>query len=235
MTSLLLAVLFLQFPNHLLACLSNTDCSLNGICTHATATTSFCTCNSAWTGTNCDVLNVKPIHRNYAGYRRVDSNGKNISSWGASVLYSETDHKWHMWNAEIINNCGLDAWQSNMHIIHAVSDTPFGKYIYVDEVVPIFAGNPAVVRGPNGVWIMLFEHSIPSPCNFTICQCSNGSTTNQCNINQNNRHCNYNTARWPSYMSYASNPNGPWSKPELIPAFRDEGNQGDFVSLNLFL
>jgi hypothetical protein len=91
--------------------------------------------------------------------------------------------------------------------------------------VPVFAGNPAVVRGENGEWIMIFEHSWPPPCDFSVCTCDNGTTTAQCNAAQAAKDCNYNTARWPSYMAYATDPNGPWSTPEMIPAFRDEGGQ----------
>ena len=133
-----------------------------------------------------------------------------------------------MWVSEMSNHCGLTAWQQNTRIVHAVSDTPDGKYRFVNEVIPTFAANPAVVRGENGEYIMLFEHSWPPPCNYSKCTCSNGSTTQVCEEAMAAKHCNFNTARWPSYMAYATNPNGPWSTPELIPAYRDEGDQGDF-------
>ena len=177
-------------------------------------------------GSHCDVLAFTAAERR-SGYVRIQD-GANTSSWGASVLYSEVDQRWHMWVTEMINHCGLNAWQSNSRIVHAISNTAFGEYEFVDEVMPVFAANPAVVRGENGEWIMLFEHSDPPPCNFSICKCYNGSTTKQCNAAQAAKDCDYNKARWPSWLSYAWDANGPWSTPEIIPVFRDTGDQGDF-------
>ena len=208
-------------------CLSSTtapsiDCSLNGHCND----NNTCSCNPAWEGERCDVLSFQPARRDTGYRRKID--GRNISSWGASVLYSEIDQQWHMYVSEMVDHCGIDAWQSNSHIVHAVATNPYGTFKYVDEVVPIFAANPAVVRGENGEWIMIFEHSSPPPCNFTLCQCSDGWSTDQCQAKQKAKDCDYTRARWPSYLSHASNPNGPWSTPEMIPVFHDNGNQGDF-------
>ena len=69
-------------------CVSNLDCSLNGICDTKTG---FCECDPAWTGKNCGVLNVLPA-KVANGYNRTNS-----SSWGASVIADAEDAgKWHM-------------------------------------------------------------------------------------------------------------------------------------------
>lgn len=75
---------------------------------------------------------------------------------------------------------------------------------------------------------MIFEYSAAHPCGFQTCTCDNGTSTRECIARQAARHCDYEKARWPSYMAYSSDANGPWSEPELIPAFRDSGGQGDF-------
>ena len=213
---------FFASTSSLHGCITNADCSLNGICDDRQ-----CACEAAWTGPQCDRLAFTAALR-HSGYRHKSLSGTNTSSWGGSVLHSETDRRWHMWTSEIINNCGLNAWQSNSRIVHTVSDEPTGEFTFVDEVVPVFAHNPTVVRGEKGEYVMLFEYSEHHPCGFQTCSCDNGTTTQACIARQAARHCDYNRARWPSYMAFASDANGPWSEPELIPIFRDVGGQGDF-------
>lgn len=128
----------------------------------------------------------------------------------------------------MVNHCGLDAWQSNSRIVHAVSDEPMGDFAFVDEVVPVFAHNPTVVRGERGEFVMYFEYSAEHPCGYETCSCDNGTTTQACIARQAARHCDFDKARWPSYLAVADDANGPWSEPELIPVFRDSGDQGDF-------
>ena len=49
------------FPNGT-ACVVDEDCSLNGVCTTATATTNgACTCDPGWRGAHCQYLNLAPI------------------------------------------------------------------------------------------------------------------------------------------------------------------------------
>ena len=225
MTMLTLSTLFALPTTLATRCMDAADCSLNGACVDEK-----CVCNAAWKGAQCDVLAFTAAPRR-AGYnRRGSRSSNNISSWGGGALFSEVDRKWHMWVAEMTEHCGLNAWQSNGRIVHAVSDDEhgFGEYSFANVVFPIFSSNPTVVRGEKGEFIMLFEYSQPPPCDFAVCHCANGSTTAACNAQQEAKHCDYTTARWPSYLSYAADANGPWSTPELIPVFRDTGGQGDF-------
>ena len=200
-------------------CATPSDCSLNGACVDEA-----CVCRAAFQGAQCDQLALLPARSPSSGYRSV-----NISSWGGSVLYSADDGLWHMWASEMVHHCGLDAWQSNSRIIHATSSEADGNYNYSDEVVSVFAHNPTVVRGDRGEYVMIFEHSSPPPCNFTTCSsCTNGTTTQACNSRHAQAPCDPYKTRYPSYLSWATQPNGPWSTPEMIPVFRDTGNQGDF-------
>ena len=125
-------------------CTAAIDCSLNGVCVSGQ-----CSCDAAWTGPHCDRLAFTAASRR-GGYRRASASGANFSSWGGSVLFSETDRRWHMWVSEFVSHCGLDSWQSNSRISHAVSDELAGDFTFVGEVVPVFAHNPTVVRGERG-------------------------------------------------------------------------------------
>ena len=42
----------------------------------------------------------------------------NISSWGGHVLRGD-DGVYHLWVSEFVNGCGLSAWLSNSHVVHA--------------------------------------------------------------------------------------------------------------------
>lgn len=44
------------------------------------------------------------------------------------MLVRGDDGKFHMLASEITEHCGIDAWTSNSHVVHAVSDTPGGTY-----------------------------------------------------------------------------------------------------------
>ena len=60
-------------------CKDDSDCFLNGKCN---TNTGNCTCNTAWSGPKCDILNLLPATKN-TGYNASDTNNnKKISSWG---------------------------------------------------------------------------------------------------------------------------------------------------------
>ena len=40
---------------------------------------------------------------------------------------------------------GLDAWQQNSRIVHAVADSPHGAYVFKQQVFGVFSHNPTVV------------------------------------------------------------------------------------------
>ena len=59
-------------------CKDALDCALNGRCVAGK-----CQCRAAWKGDRCQTLTLQPANLD-AGYRHVDAEGKNISSWGGS-------------------------------------------------------------------------------------------------------------------------------------------------------
>jgi len=194
-------------------CRSHADCSYNGRCNPETE---VCECNASWKGDRCHILNLLPAVRN-TGLRIVsEQNGRNISTWGGSVIFDPTNNISHMWAAEISDHCGLNTWTTNSRIIHATSKDPNKNYTRHSVVVPAFAHEPNVVRAPSGEYVMYYTGSFtddppPNPC----MECTDGSTPEgSCQGGP--------SGDGPTYMIYATNPYGPWSKP--VQLFKSQAN-----------
>lgn len=137
-------------------CTSDSDCFLNGKC----QTNGNCTCNKAYSGPKCDILNLLPATKN-TGYNASDSsNGKKISSWGGAILVDDNDTnddtRYHMIGAQFDNYCGVDSWEINSIVFHAqstkgLSGAPFE---YVNTIHHNFAHEPDATRGPNGEYVI---------------------------------------------------------------------------------
>ena len=130
-------------------CATDLDCSNNGMCAGGT-----CSCDAAWMGPACTRLNLLPATRG-TGLHSPDAHVHNTSSWGGSVLKGDSDGKYHMWASELINNCGLNLWTSNSHIVHAIADAPNAAYTVVGEAHGVFSHEPNLVRGPGKEYIMV--------------------------------------------------------------------------------
>lgn len=148
------------------SCSSNLECSLNGVCTNGA-----CKCDTAWRGESCSTLNLLRPEK-MSGLRTVEADGRNTSSWGGSVIFSEHDNKWHMYAAEMVKHCGIDSWMENSRIIHAVSDSPGGLYKRHDVVVPPFAHEPAIMRSEKGEYVLFFTERATATMNTSrgLCQ-----------------------------------------------------------------
>ena len=85
-------------------CASDFDCSHNGECGSGGA----CSCSQGWTGRRCETLDVLPVDKKKYGFSPQDSQGRNRSSWGGSVLAH--NGVWHMWAARMANYCGIGQW-----------------------------------------------------------------------------------------------------------------------------
>eukprot|EP01060_Flectonema_neradi_P014030 TRINITY_DN2074_c0_g1_i2.p1 TRINITY_DN2074_c0_g1~~TRINITY_DN2074_c0_g1_i2.p1 ORF type:complete len:496 (+),score=83.00 TRINITY_DN2074_c0_g1_i2:95-1489(+) len=195
-------------------CETNDDCSRNGNCVNG-----FCSCFPQWTGAHCSVLNLIETGTDL-GLEQTD-----ISTWGGSVLYDETDGLYHMWAAEMINSCGIRAWRTNSQIRHATSPDPLTVPFTPKEVVfGVFAHEPTVTRDPStGDFLIIFTAMFAPniPCTNHSCDtCSMGTTTNNETICPGPKNCNASAPHLPmsSYMSYSSSSNGPWSEPQLLPS-----------------
>lgn len=62
--------------------------------------------------------------------------------WCGSVIRGE-DGRYHMFASRWENSVGFDHWATNSTIVRAVSDTPFGPYVFRETIAPC---------GPAGSW-----------------------------------------------------------------------------------
>jgi hypothetical protein len=134
-------------------CQGPLDCSLNGKC----AADGRCQCRAAWGGDRCETLVLEDVDRAKLGFSPM-KDGKNMSSWGGSVLpFSSTTHtvrgngaasgeataattttttttKWHLWASRLDNHCGIGSYLLNSRVVHAVSDSMEGPFTELESV-----------------------------------------------------------------------------------------------------
>eukprot|EP01084_Bolivina_argentea_P221540 375188_1 len=192
-------------------CKTAFDCSFNGDCVN-----NICTCYPQWMGPFCAVLNLKPTNKTY-GYQYT-INGQRVSSWGGAVVMDD-DGNYHMYAAELSMYCGINAWQPNSILIHAQSNINkegISKYIRKDEIDTIFSHEPDAIRAPTGEYVIYYSHNYPPPTgtiNTTPCtDCTDGITID---CTEAMKHVHPYIIY--TYMIYSTNPNGPWSQPQVIP------------------
>jgi len=180
-----------------LGCIVDDDCSLNGVCLH-----SACVCDAPWTRYDCSFLSLvqSPSSPAYPPPSLFNS----TTSWGGSVALGE-DEKYHMFAAEMANECGLNSWGTNSLVVHAISDSPTGPFERREVVVDAFAHNPTVSRAPDGTWV-LYHIGCGTPNKYPKCEkCSDGRTGG-CPRAHEQVACTANT----THLMYAESLNGPW-------------------------
>jgi hypothetical protein len=177
---LLLLLLVVPSPAH--GCTSDTDC-YGGRCRAGA-----CVCPPMWRGPRCAALNLAPAEL-HSGLRVA-----NTSSWGGGIIEdtsSNSDdpadhrrsghHRWHLYAALFINNCGLKSWTSNSEIVHAVSSHVEGPYALVSDeervVIPTFAHNPTVERLGDDNFV-LAHIGCGNGSKAPVSGCTNGTTCN---------------------------------------------------------
>ena len=204
-------------------CRDALDCGLNGACRAGA-----CVCRPAWTGRRCQSLALQPALLE-AGYHHVTADGKNISSWGGSVLWSDEDSRYHMWSSEFLHSCGLGSWTINSQVVHSTTEhleRPFVR-APINPIQPYFAHEPVVTRGPAGEFVMFFTGCDPTarPPSDASCRpafapgageplnCSalgDGSTVDPHGLASAKSRLKSSDNTW---MSFAASANGPWSPP----------------------
>ena len=233
-------------------CRSDDDCSLNGKCTASKQ----CKCRPQWSGDRCETLRLGAATRG-AGYRAVDD-GHNTSSWGGAVLLDETTGTYHMYASEMTAHCGIGAWAQNSRVIHATSSTPGGTYERKGVVWGVFSHEPMMARAPTGEYVMYFTSSLENATVGTCDCCAAGRS--KCDGSTGPGDCPGTTTTTtatsttstttttsttgglggrvgvgdsdPTWMSYASSPDGPWSEPKRV--FADwHGSDTNFAPLIL--
>ena len=119
-------------------CVDDTDCALLGKCAGGK-----CACSSGWKGPACQTLDLLPAAATGAyGW------APNVSAWGAHVI--EKAGTYHMYAAELWNDCGIDSWGKNCHIVHATSSTAAGPFTYRDTPLGPFSCNPHAIDVGSG-------------------------------------------------------------------------------------
>jgi hypothetical protein len=104
-------------------------------------------------GSDCGVLDVLPAAApDGALFRRA-----NTSSWCASTVRDDAG-VWHAYVSVFADHCGLNSWQANSQLVHAVSaGGPAGPFVN-DTVIRLpFSHNPKVARDPVSREYLLFH------------------------------------------------------------------------------
>ncbi|CAB9526607.1 expressed unknown protein [Seminavis robusta] len=219
-------------------CTSPKDCSYNGIChTTSSSSTPKCHCHAGWDGVRCGALQFLPVDKDTPGFRQVNATTRhnNISTWGASILWDHQTQQWHGWVSEIVNECGINAWNVNSQIVHITSHhgSPSGPFQRQDIFATPFAHEPSVTRGPRGEWVMLYsaynnltrhithhhEGYNASTWQRVACtNCSQGASLSPVG----SKGCPFQRGQptklnhlYIQMMAIASHPNGPWRHVEI--------------------
>ena len=123
---------------HGLACSTDIDCSLNGLCKGS------CVCDKPWSGASCETMNFRPVT-----FPQGYGMAPNLTAWGGGAIYDGKNY--HSYIHTLTHGCPL-ACGSNSRIEHAVSDRITGPYSFRDVAVPTDARNSAPVTLPDGTF-----------------------------------------------------------------------------------
>lgn len=158
------------------ACVTDKDCSLNGIC----GNNGVCACDAGWAADDCGVLDLRPA-KSDSGYNRT---GEGVSSWGSMIIRDPLDSDLHhLYAAEFSQGCGLDYWAPYSRIIRAESRSgPSGPYKFADEIEGTFSHNPTVVYSPaDHKWLMYYigcKQEVNDTCTSQQFTCGPGNKNN---------------------------------------------------------
>jgi len=119
------------------------------------------------------------------------------------------------------HNTGIVVWMSNSRVRHAISTNgPDGPYTAADVAHGVWGHEPTAARAPTGEYVLYWTAAFGSrvPCSST--QCMHGDDGDTVVDQQSclpDTNCTYRPTL-STYMSYASQPSGPWSTPVLVPS-----------------
>ena len=127
------------------ACVSNLDCSLNGVCSSGA-----CVCDPGWSGASCGNLSLSSTSASLG-----HPWGSGTSSWGGLPLQAE-DGSWHLFYSQFTRGCGLYSWSTNSRIVHATAPNLSTPFTDSDVVEPAFSHNAQAMRAPDGTWVVWY-------------------------------------------------------------------------------
>jgi hypothetical protein len=120
--------------------------------------------------------------------------------WGGSLVKSEADGLYHLYYSRWPKELGMRAWVSHSEIAHAVSDSPFGPFVFKDVALP-FRGRDywdgAVTHNPT---IHFFDGKYYL---YYMGTTGNSSAENQYWEHRNNQQIG---------VAVSNNPDGPWKR-----------------------
>ena len=203
-------------------CITAVDCAMNGECIKLNVPdaqdSGKCHCFDGWKGDQCEVLDLLPLDPEHSGLHLPNHDS---SSWGGSVVYR--DGLYHMFASEIVNNCGLYSWTTNSQVIRAVSESPLGPYRKVQVIVPIFAHDANIIEAPTGelvLYVTATKGVQPRDCRNDTGTSSDGTFTDTTSAMRRRTTAtdDRNSTAPPkdTYMTWAHQPEGPWSEPVLV-------------------
>lgn len=124
--------------------------------------------------------------------------------WGGSLVKSTSDLKYHLFYSRWPREFGMSAWVTHSEIAHAVADSPFGPFTFVNVALP--------PRGPE-FWDGMVTHNPNAHCfngKYYLYYMGNygdgvlsGSNTGLNWIHRNNQRIG---------VAVADDPNGPWQR-----------------------
>lgn len=165
-----------------------------------------------WTGTNCEVLRLKPARAAAPGLAlRNDT-----STWGGQAVQHD-DGSWHLFAAYMAAHCGLNAWWPNSEVVHARSTSgPDGPYQVVKTILPAFAHGPKVLRLHDQT-LALLHIGCGDESTQVVKGCTNGTTPYNWTHATGRSRCNQ--PGWTGVLR-ASSVDGPWHQTQ------DQGASG---------
>ena len=124
-----------------------------------------------------------------------------LSSWGGNAIFYEADQLYHLYVAEMVNNCTLEAWGQNSECTHAVSSTPLGPFTKKGVALGVWCHNPQVSYIPEenlwALWHIGDGTGNPKNCNHSSAEVAAAGPPP--------------TAAGSSQLHLASSPYGPWA------------------------
>jgi hypothetical protein len=128
------------------ACTDALSCSLAGNCTAA----GVCSCATWTTGPHCEALNLRPLPSAASLAAAVQPTG-NWTRWGSSVV--EENGTFHLFSAEMADECELNVWGWKSTVIHSTSTTgPLGPFTRQGVAIGPEAHNPVRYLGSRLRW-----------------------------------------------------------------------------------
>ena len=158
------AVLSSLTPTSTLGCSDDFDCSLAGKCVSGA-----CVCQPWTKGPDCAALNLTPL-KNAAALAPAVQPVNNWTRWGSSVAFESGQY--HLFSAEMADQCPLGVWGYKSQVIHSVSPSPLGPFRRLGVAIGPEAHNPVLSRATDGTWL-LWTCGCPNPSPAVGCARSN--------------------------------------------------------------